>query len=75
MVCCLVDAGGADADGGESDSQDGNTALIRAAAKGHANCVRLLIDAGADKDIRNTVRHRPPLLGWPWGAFLLNFLS
>jgi ankyrin repeat protein len=36
--------------------QDGDTALIGAAAKGHTDCVRLLIDAGADKDVRTNVR-------------------
>jgi ankyrin repeat protein len=42
--------------GGESDSQDGWTALIRAAAEGRADCARLLIDASADKEARNNVR-------------------
>ncbi len=42
--------------GVESDSQTGWTALMRAAARGHADCARLLIDAGADKDARNNVR-------------------
>jgi hypothetical protein len=42
--------------GSESDSQDGNTALMYAAEDGHADCVRLLIDAGADKNIGNNVR-------------------
>jgi hypothetical protein len=36
-------------------------ALIRAAGRGHADCVRLLLDAGADKnasgDVRGSVRH------------------
>ncbi len=36
--------------GGKSESQDGDTALILAAASGHADCARLLIDTGADKD-------------------------
>ncbi len=44
--------------GGESDSQSGCTALAYAAKTGHADCVRLLIDAGADKDIKNDVRRR-----------------
>jgi ankyrin repeat protein len=44
--------------GGESDPQDGLTALMCAAQWGRANCVRLLIDAGADKDTRNNVRRR-----------------
>jgi ankyrin repeat protein len=42
--------------GGKSDSQNGWTALIRAAERGRTDCVRLLIDAGADKDVRNNVR-------------------
>jgi ankyrin repeat protein len=42
--------------GDESDSQGGFTALMFAASSGHADCVRLLIDAGADKEIRNNVR-------------------
>ena len=42
--------------GGGSDSQDGWTALMWAAERGHADCVQLLIDAGADKDVRNEVR-------------------
>ena len=42
--------------GGESDSQLGFTALIRAAECGHVDCVRLLIDAGADKEAKNEVR-------------------
>jgi hypothetical protein len=36
--------------------QDGYTALKGAAANGHADCVRLLIDAGADKDAKINVR-------------------
>jgi hypothetical protein len=45
--------------GGESDSQFGRTALILAAARGHADCVQLLIDAGADKEAKDRVRCRP----------------
>ncbi len=41
---------------GQSDSQDGNTALIRAARKGHTDCARMLIDAGADKEAKDEVR-------------------
>ncbi len=40
----------------ESDSQVGWTALMDAAAYGHADCVRLLIDAGADKEAKSDVR-------------------
>jgi hypothetical protein len=32
------------------------TALMMAARDGHANCVRLLVDAGADKDAKDKVR-------------------
>ena len=32
------------------------TALIYAAANGHADCARLLLDAGADTYAKNTVR-------------------
>jgi ankyrin repeat protein len=35
--------------------QDAWTALMCAAAHDRADCVRLLIEAGADKDIRNNV--------------------
>ena len=40
----------------ESDSQDEFTALIQAAGNGRAECARLLIDAGADKEARDRVR-------------------
>ena len=43
-------------DGGKSDAQDGLTALMRAAANGHAECMRLLLDAGTDKEAKNNVR-------------------
>jgi ankyrin repeat protein len=32
--------------------------LIHAAREGHADCVRLLLDAGADKNAQDTVRNR-----------------
>ncbi len=38
------------------DLQDERTALISATNRGHADCVRLLIDAGADKEARDHVR-------------------
>jgi hypothetical protein len=44
--------------GSEYDAQDGSTALMNASWKGRADCVRLLIDAGADKEARNNVRGR-----------------
>ena len=43
---------------GESDSQHGRTALIWAAMRSNADCVRLLIDAGADKEAKYIVRRR-----------------
>jgi ankyrin repeat protein len=36
-------------------TQDGFTALIGAAYRGRMKCVRLLLDAGADKDAQNNV--------------------
>ncbi len=42
--------------GGESVLQSGRTALMRAVINGHMDCMRLLIDAGANKDVRNSVR-------------------
>ncbi len=38
-------------------TQDGHTALILASANSRADCVRLLIDAGADKEAKSNVRH------------------
>ncbi len=37
-------------------TQDGRTALMFAAMEGHADCARLLLDAGADKDAKDIVR-------------------
>ena len=42
--------------GCESDSQGGMTALMCATANGRADCARLLIDAGADKEVKDDVR-------------------
>ena len=42
--------------GGLSKLQYGFTALMCAAEYGRAECVRLLIDAGADKDAKGDVR-------------------
>ena len=39
-------------------AQDGWTALIVAGFHGHADCARLLLDAGADKDAKDEVRER-----------------
>ncbi len=37
-------------------AQSGNTALIWAAMRGHADCARLLLDAGADTEVKDNVR-------------------
>ena len=42
--------------------QYGWTALMRAASGGCADCVRLLIDAGADKDAKSKVRETDSVL-------------
>ena len=36
--------------------QIGRTALMSAGRKGHTDCVRLLIEGGADKDAKDAVR-------------------
>ena len=38
-----------------SGAQKGSTPLIDAAASGHADCVRLLLEAGAQKDAKDSV--------------------
>ena len=43
-------------DFGQSGLQHGFTALIWAAERGRAECVRLLIDAGTDKEAKTHVR-------------------
>jgi len=45
-------------------AQDGTTPLFIAAQKGHTECMRLLIGAGADKDLAADVR--PALSPRPW---------
>lgn len=45
-------------DGCEFYSQGGRTALIWASMSGRADCVQLLIDAGADKEATVNVRER-----------------
>jgi hypothetical protein len=37
-------------------AQYGSTALMNAASGGHADCARLLLDAGADKNATDNVR-------------------
>lgn len=41
---------------GEADSQSGFTALRFAASRNQIECMRLLINAGADKDVKCKVR-------------------
>ena len=48
-------------------AQNGKTALILAATYGHADCARLLLDAGADKDAKCNVRARAGR-GGTWGS-------
>ena len=38
-------------------AQDGYTALIRAGREGHLDCVRLLIESGADKEAKHEVHN------------------
>ncbi len=47
--------------GTHTRAQFGSTALIRAAAKGRMACVRVLLDAGANKNVRDEVRRAGPL--------------
>lgn len=47
-------------------AQYGRTSLVFAAEKGHADCVRLLLDAGADKNAKDRVRR----VGMPYMCFL-----
>lgn len=39
-------------------TQGGDTALTCAAVRNHIDCVRLLIDHGADKEVKNLVRQK-----------------
>jgi ankyrin repeat protein len=41
---------------GPAVRRDGYTALIQATENGHTDCVRLLIDAGANKEAKNVSR-------------------
>ena len=45
-------------------AQEGDTALLMAAFYGHADCVRLLLDAGADKEAHTGVRRVGPPRMW-----------
>lgn len=47
-------------------AQEGSTALLWATASGHARAVQLLLEFGADKNTRNSVRGRggEPALRW-----------
>jgi ankyrin repeat protein len=55
---------------GRRRAQNGSTALMFAAEKGHVDCVRLLLDAGADKEAKNEVRASAGVvcgaLLWSW---------
>ena len=42
--------------GGTRRRQDGSTVLIHAAANGHTDSVRLLLESGADMEAKNDVR-------------------
>ena len=42
-------------DSSHGETQFGDTALILAANRGHEGCVRLLVEAGADRWIRSNV--------------------
>jgi ankyrin repeat protein len=53
-----------------TSSQDGNTALKFAAEEGHTDCVRLLLECGADIDVENKVRG-----GVELESFLLRMIS
>ena len=41
---------------GKINAQNGDTALTLAASNGHADCVHLLLEGGADKEAKNNVR-------------------
>jgi ankyrin repeat protein len=57
LVClCAVRAGRRRRHIGTLTAQNGQNALIRAAMGGHTDCVRLLLDAGADKNAKTKVR-------------------
>lgn len=43
-------------------SQDGTTPLHNATSSGHADCVQLLIEKGADVDAEDTVRPHPNVI-------------
>jgi hypothetical protein len=55
--------------------QWGSTALVRAAENGNADCLRLLLDTGAEKLVQDSVRVDPYLtlkacvFWYPWVAF------
>jgi hypothetical protein len=57
-VDILIRGGACGRRGAMARAQHGSTALIRAAATGHVECVRLLLEAGADKDAACKVRGR-----------------
>jgi len=58
MLALVLDSG-ADT---ESRDDDGRTPLFRAAAQGHTEAVRLLLDRGAEVDAREGTKDRTPLM-------------
>ncbi len=49
-------------------AQHGSTALMYASQGGHLDCVRLLVDAGADKDAEDNVRDA--IFKFEWNALV-----
>ena len=47
-------------------TQDGDTALSLAAVQGRTECVRLLVECGADKEAKNNVRVQLLIAFWFW---------
>ncbi len=58
---------------GNMHAQGGYTALICAAIHGHADCVSLLIDAGANKEAKTNVRSRT--VAWLLLRLICNILN
>jgi hypothetical protein len=66
--------------GCESDAQNGSTVMMIASENGRADCVRLLIDVGADKEAKDDVRvgrffvEAPSYFLAPCCIFICNFV-